>query len=64
MSRGYVFPIGVDDNGEKFQWVEDPNEESCDFCCFWKGTCRYFELNKGKKGQCMGNGHFRRILKR
>ena len=53
MMREYVFPIGVDKNGKKFQWVEDWDVEDCSECCFWEGRCMYKELNNNKKGEMM-----------
>ena len=58
MNNGYVYPIGVDDLGKKFQWVEDSDVISCERCCFWEGRCRYHELNKKKSGECFGQGYF------
>lgn len=63
MMREYVFPIGVDKNGNKFQWVEDWDVIDCSQCCFWEGMiCRYHELNEKKKGECKGSGYFRRVV--
>ena len=57
----YVYPIGKDDEGNLFQWVDDWDVKDCSKCCFWDERCRYFELNKGKKGECFIPGYFKRI---
>jgi len=62
MMRDYVFPIGIDKNGKKFQWVEDWDVIDCSECCFWEGRCMYKELNNNKKGECIGTGYFRRVV--
>ena len=61
MSKLYTFPIGVDDQGRRFQWVEDSDIVDCSKCCFWYGRCRYHELNSGKGGECFGSGYFQRL---
>ena len=59
--KEYTYPIAVDDQGNKFQWVENDDVTDCSICCFWKGRCMYYDLNKNKSGICFGAGYFKRI---
>jgi len=60
--NGYTYPVGTDDNGDKFCWYDDPDVYDCEKCCFWnEKRCRYHELNKNKGGHCYGSGYFIRI---
>jgi hypothetical protein len=60
INNGWVFPIGIDNEGRKFHWVEDDTVVDCSKCCFWEGRCRYFDMNSEKSGNCWGNGYFKR----